>query len=216
MRHAWSTAVLSGLIATGSASFAAEQDAIDACIDKVREVGGPDGAGGGQVMSSDYSEAGTLVMLKDAGGTVWRCLASNAGVVEDISVDEAADDGGGAMAGSGSKGEVIHFPHGASGTILNGKISGRDDVDYILGARAGQTLRASIRLDSTNGDGTIYFNVLPPGSDGRALFVGSMEAEPETTVKLPASGDYIIRVYLMGNDKDAGKTVGYQLKVSVR
>ncbi|MFC3642568.1 hypothetical protein [Aquibium oceanicum] len=125
---------------TALPALADEQQAIDGCIDKVREVGGPDGAGGGKLISSDFSQAGTLVMLRDAGGTVWRCLAANDGSVEDISILEAADDGGGAMAGAGDNRAVIRFPRGASGTTLSGAIIGRDDFDYILGAREGQVM----------------------------------------------------------------------------
>ena len=208
--------LLAAVMMTALPASADEQQAIDGCIDKVREVGGPDGAGGGEVISSDFSQAGTLVMLRDAGGTVWRCLASNDGKVEDFSIAEAADDGGGAMAGAGDNRAVIKFPHGASGTTLSGTIIGRDDFDYILGAREGQVMDVSLKVDGTNGDGVIYFNILPPGSDNEAIFTGSMEDKPEASVRLPTSGDYTIRVYLMGNDKDAGKTVGYRLDVSVR
>ena len=86
----------------------------------------------------------------------------------------------------------------------------------MLGARAGQTLHASIKVTRTDGDGTIYFNVLPPGSDGTAIFNGSMSSDGTGKVVLPSSGDYIVRVYLMGNDEDAGKTVSYRLDVSVK
>ncbi|APH72653.1 hypothetical protein [Aquibium oceanicum] len=61
----------------------------------------------------------------------------------------------------------------------------------------------------------IYFNILPPGSDNEAIFVGSMEEKAEASVRLPTSGDYTIRVYLMGNDKDTDKTVGYRLDVAI-
>ena len=37
------------------------------------------------VISAEFSEAGTLVML-DADGEKWRCLSSNDGTVEDLSV----------------------------------------------------------------------------------------------------------------------------------
>ena len=84
-----------------SPAFAAEvsQDAIDACIDQVRAVGGPDAASGGRVESTEFSQANSLVMLRDGGGTLWRCLVSNRGQVEDLSVVEAADDGAGAGGG---------------------------------------------------------------------------------------------------------------------
>lgn len=43
-----------------------------------------------------------------------------------------------------------------------------------------------------------------------------MEPDPFASVELPTSGDYRIRVYLMGNDRDAGMTVAYDLDVSIR
>ena len=75
------------------------QDAIDGCIDQLRAVGGPDGQGG-TVLSTEFSEANSLVMLKDRGETVWRCLVSNDGQVAELSITQAADDGEGAMAGA--------------------------------------------------------------------------------------------------------------------
>lgn len=44
---------------------AGEQEAIDGCIDEVRRITG----GGGEVLSSEFSEAATLVRLRDANGT---------------------------------------------------------------------------------------------------------------------------------------------------
>ncbi len=43
---------------------------------------------GTSIISSDSSEAGTVVMLRSSDATTWRCLASNDGVVEDLSVVE--------------------------------------------------------------------------------------------------------------------------------
>lgn len=39
------------------------------------------------------------------------------------------------------------------------------------------------------------------------MYIGSSHSETSTRVTLPSSGVYTIRVYLLGNDKDAGKTV---------
>jgi len=41
--------------------------------------------------------------------------------------------------------------------------------------------------------GAAYFNVLPPGSTGEAIFVGSSEGNHLSA--LPSDGDYTIRVY---------------------
>lgn len=37
------------------------------------------------VVRSEFSEVGTLVMLRSVNGTNWRCLASNSGIVEELS-----------------------------------------------------------------------------------------------------------------------------------
>lgn len=64
--------------AMASATLAADvsQDSIDACIDAVRtEAGG----GGGHILSTEFSEANSLVMLQDRNDTVWKCVVSNDG-----------------------------------------------------------------------------------------------------------------------------------------
>ncbi|WP_233243197.1 hypothetical protein [Thioclava sp. NG1] len=82
------------------------QEAIDACIDAVRAA---HGAMGGTVLSTEFSEANSLVMLKSVDDAEWRCLVSNDGSgasVEQVGAptsteDSAtADDGGGAMDGA--------------------------------------------------------------------------------------------------------------------
>jgi hypothetical protein len=44
------------------------------------------GARGAAVLSSQPSEAGTLVMLRSSDGTNWRCAATSNGVVADLSI----------------------------------------------------------------------------------------------------------------------------------
>jgi hypothetical protein len=110
----------------------------------------------------------------------------------------------------------VQFPHGQDHTTVNGAVRGDEYHDYVLRARAGQTLSAHLTIEGTNGDGTIYFNVLPPGSDDVAIFNGSTSADGRGRVELPESGDYRLRVYLMGNDRDADKTVGYHVNISIR
>lgn len=110
----------------------------------------------------------------------------------------------------------VHFDKGKSSAILSGSVSGHEYVDYVLGANADQVMSVSLTVDGTNGSGTVYFNILPPGSDGVAIFNGSMEPERRGDVRLPETGNYTIRVYLMGNDKDTDKTVGYTVSVAIR
>ena len=109
----------------------------------------------------------------------------------------------------------VRFPSGSSSITLQGAIRGDDIFDYSLRARKGQMMHVDLSVDDTNGDGTIYFNILPPGSTGEAFFIGSHDGV-SANVRLPHSGDYVIRLYLMGNDRGTDKTVGYKLDVSIR
>ena len=83
----------------------------------------------------------------------------------------------------------VQFQHGKDHAVLNGTITGHEYQDYVLRARAGQTMAVRLTVSGTNGNGR---------------------------VKLPKDGEYRIRVYLMGNDKDANKTVGYSVSVSIK
>ncbi|MFC3613324.1 hypothetical protein ACFORG_06085 [Lutimaribacter marinistellae] len=110
----------------------------------------------------------------------------------------------------------IHFESGTSGATINGTIIGEEYIDYVLGARGGQTMTVSLKVTGTNGNGIANFNVLPAGEDFPALYNSSMTGEMDGKVVLPEDGDWAIRVYLMGNDRDTGKTVGYSINVSIR
>jgi len=90
----------------------------------------------------------------------------------------------------------VQFAHGSSSSTVKGAIQADVARDYVLGAKAGQTM--SVKLETTS---NLYFNVLPPKSE-EALFVGKMVADGENwSGKLPADGDYTIRVYAMGDAK---------------
>ena len=109
----------------------------------------------------------------------------------------------------------VQFQAGATGATINGTIVGDEYRDYVLGARAGQTMVVSLDVTATNGSGSAFFNILPAGQDFPALYNGSMDDDGRAEVTLPESGDWAIRVYLMGNDRDAGRTVGYSIDVSI-
>ena len=109
----------------------------------------------------------------------------------------------------------VVFLRGNYGTMLSGTIVGDEYFDYRLRAEAGQELFADLAVSATNGNGSIAFNILPPGSDGVAIFIGASEGNT-ARVRLPESGVYTIRTYLMGNDRDTGKTVGYRIDVSIQ
>lgn len=111
--------------------------------------------------------------------------------------------------------EEVKFRAGDSGAVVSGKVTGQDYVDYRLGARAGQKLFAELTVTGSDGDGTVYFNILPPGSADVAIYNGSIDGNA-ATMPLPETGTYTIRVYQMGNDEDTGKTSAYNLDLSIQ
>lgn len=109
----------------------------------------------------------------------------------------------------------VQFESGASSATISGSIIGDEYVDYVLGASGGQMMNVGLSVDGTNGSGAVYFNILPPGSDGEAIYNGSIYGN-DAFIELPKNGDYTIRVYHMGNDRDTGKTSGFVVGVGIK
>lgn len=105
--------------------------------------------------------------------------------------------------------ERMKFQSGNDNASSQSSIRGQQYRDYVLEARKGQRMYVSL---STKG--TAYFNILPPGSSGEAIYNAAMSGN-DGNVTLPANGDYVVRVYLMGNDKDANRRVSYTLSVGI-
>jgi hypothetical protein len=88
--------------------------------------------------------------------------------------------------------------------------------DYLLKARAGQTMGVSLTPGESNGGANVYFNIMPPGSTGEAIYIGSTDDDLVATgIVLPADGDYTIRVYQMGNVADTGVTTAFTISVGI-
>ena len=103
----------------------------------------------------------------------------------------------------------VHFKQGASQASLKGHIKGRETIDYVLRARAGQTMTVNLKTSHSGA----YFNVLPPGSN-EAIFIGQV-AGPHFDGKLPKDGDYTIRVYLVRAAARRNESAKYTLNVKV-
>ena len=114
-----------------------------------------------------------------------------------------------AVADAGIRQETVQFARGASSADIKGRIKGDATVDYVVRAAAGQTL--SVKLRKSNAQN--YFNVMPPASQGSAMFVGD-NGENYSGV-LPADGDYTVRVYLMRPAARRGESSDYTLTVGV-
>ena len=113
-------------------------------------------------------------------------------------------------ASDGIESRPVHFAKGASSAKLRGTIKGSQTIDYKLSARAGQTM--SVSLETSNASN--YFNVLPPGSNDVAVFVGSSDGS-RWSGTLTANGDHTIRVYLMRNAARRNESANYELTVAV-
>lgn len=109
----------------------------------------------------------------------------------------------------------VEFEKGNDNAAINGTVVGNEYIDYLLGAKKGQTMAVSLIPGASNGNGTVYFNILPPGSTGEAIYNGSIDGLDATGIVLPKNGDYVIRVYQMGDDADSGKTTAFMISVGI-
>lgn len=103
----------------------------------------------------------------------------------------------------------VQFAKGQSAATIKGSLTGDQSIDYTLRAAAGQTM--TIKLSA---GASVNFNLLPPGSTGEALFIGSRDGSRSTT-QLPTSGEYTIRVYQMGHAKSSGQRSNFTLDVAI-
>lgn len=174
----------------GATSALAMTEAQDACIDELRRVGGPDGQSG-TIESSQFSEAGTLVMLRDAGGSLYRCIAYKDGSIGEMTVVDAMDDGEGAL-GSSTQ-QRVQFQRGTSGAELTGSLGPGGTAQYILGAQNEQFLY--VRVAPRNG-ALDYVIRNPDGSE----LLGLMTADREYRGQLWQTGDHVVEVINRGGE----------------
>ena len=104
--------------------------------------------------------------------------------------------------------QVVRFARGATSTTIRGQVTGYEMVDYILGARRGQLM--SIRFTATRGS-TYYQIILPDG--GEPLFDSANGGDYRG--RLPASGDYALRVYNFRNEARRARAAGFALMISI-
>lgn len=102
------------------------------------------------------------------------------------------------------------FPEKESHTELRNTFIGDEITDYLLKANKDETLYVTLASDITS----CYFNVLPPGSDNVAIFIGQNEGNT-CNITLTENGTYKIRVYQMRSSARRETKVNYTLSVSV-
>ena len=165
------------------ASTNPEQDAMDACIDGLIA----EGAQGGEVLGSSFSEAGTEVMLL-TGGEVWRCIAYRDGALGLLEVAEGADPEAirGAMSIEDAQ-EQVQFAPGSSGAEITRSFEAGEARQFLLGAREGQTLTVQVAPRG----GAAYYVIRNP--DGSILLDGTGAGTPYRG-QLWQSGDHVVEV----------------------
>lgn len=115
-----------------------------------------------------------------------------------------------AVAADDTRTERVQFKKGATSATVEDTIKGYQSVDYVLGARAGQSMNVSMATDNSAN----YFNILAPGKNDEAMFIGSTSGNQFEGI-LPANGDYKIRVYLMRSAARRGEAADYRLEMII-
>ena len=106
--------------------------------------------------------------------------------------------------------EQVHFKRGASSTLIEASIRGYEIVDYVLRASRGQYMNAGMATDNAAN----YFNILAPGEDEVAMFIGS-SSDNQYEGTLPESGDYKFRVYMMRSAARRNEIANYRLEIII-
>jgi hypothetical protein len=104
----------------------------------------------------------------------------------------------------------VKFKKGTSSAVVNGSIRGYQVIDYVLNARRGQSMNVSLATRH----GATYFNILAPGETDAAMFIGSTTGR-QFEGRLPKSGDYRIRVYMMRSAARRNEQAQFRLEMNV-
>lgn len=102
----------------------------------------------------------------------------------------------------------VQFASGTTGATITDRITGRESVNYVLGARDGQFLTVSLRPDNQSADFNVYIPGRGPGDE--ALF-SSDAGGREYRGQLYVSGDHTVSVFLNRNAARQGETANYDI-----
>lgn len=106
--------------------------------------------------------------------------------------------------------ERVRFEPGTNSATIESSITGYEVVDYVLGVRQGQYMNVSMATDNS----ASYFNILAPGEDQVAMFIGSINGNQYEGI-LPESGEYKIRVYMMRSAARRNEVANYRLEMII-
>ncbi len=105
----------------------------------------------------------------------------------------------------------VKFATGKTSIDLKGTIRGNEVIDFLLNAKASQTLKVSLKTSSTSN----YFNLMEPAANYEAFYNSSITGVNTFSGKLNKDGDYRIRVYLTRNAARRGDKTNFTLSISV-
>jgi len=106
--------------------------------------------------------------------------------------------------------QSVVFAAGQSKASMAGTLRGRQTIDYMLTAKAGQQVRIDLETKHTAN----YFNLLPPGSNDAAIYIGQIEGN-HFDGTLEQAGIYKVRVYLMPSAARRNETADYTLHIAL-
>ena len=167
-------------------------DEANACID---ELITRHGNVGGEVLDQQFSEAATMVRLRDGNGTEYECIVWSGPTVAELRVVDGngSMDGASASVPTVSGEQRVKFDAGTSGTTITGSLESGTSVRYILGARDGQFLNVNVNVASRGG--ALDYKIFNP--DGSAL-LDLISSDTPYKGQLWQSGDHIVEVLNAG------------------
>ena len=154
---------------------------------------------------------------KDAAESVGEAAKKTGEAVKDAAEDageavkDAAEDVKDAVSDEIEKVRV-QFASGTTSKTVENSITGRETVDYLLNVKKGQLMNISMATQHP----ATYFNIMEPGEEYEAIFVGSSSAAGNQFEGVAEeSGDYTIRVYMMRSAARRGESADYRLEMIV-
>ena len=104
----------------------------------------------------------------------------------------------------------VQVGSGANGGKVTGSLQGYETIDYKVRARSGKSILVQIKSDNPSN----RFNFIAPGVGDLAMFDGSIVGNRMVT-RLPETGDYIIRVYLLQNAARNGESANFDVEIAI-
>lgn len=104
---------------------------------------------------------------------------------------------------------TVKFPRGSTETTVNGTVRGYAYRDYVLGAKAGQTMELALTATPSSS----VFTVFMPNKDN----LDGASQMNDFSGELPVSGNYVIRVGMMRSAaRRKGSVSNFTLRIVVK